>query len=194
MKLSSVACLSLCSSVLAADRQVRSSSSGSSGGTHIERKLEFSRICGYEPQSQVTDQAALDLDQQIFEQELFLGKVSQARNVYVQGGHSRSYAQLKLIYPADAKFPAGATVIGKAPDQGEVIGKLVDKAEWTNSTGHNKIIKVLYATSDKQEKYVGCQVGGLYTFSNANLNGCKCSAELRTSSVPQSVLGFLDSH
>jgi hypothetical protein len=121
----------------------------------------------------VTDQAALDLDQQAFEQELFLGKVSQARNVYIQGGYSRSYAQLTLVSPPAANFQPGATVIGKAPDQGEVIGKLVDKAVWSNSSGHNKVIKVLYATSDKQEKYVGCQVGGLYTFSYANLNGCK---------------------
>jgi hypothetical protein len=173
MKFSSLACF-LAIAAASADANVRGANGigSSSRAGPAERRLEFSRICGYEPRSQVTDMAALDLDQQAFEQELFLGKLSQARNVYEQGGHSRSYAALKLIHPSAANFSAGTKVIGKSSTGEEVLGSLVDHATWSTSTGHDKTIKVLYQTSDKQEKYVGCQVGGLYTFKEANLHGC----------------------
>jgi hypothetical protein len=172
MKFSSLAFAIGASSV---DAHVRGSSGIGSASASAERRLAFSRICGYEPRSQVTDMAALDLDQQAFEQELFLGKVSQARKVYVEGGFSQSYANLKLQYPAAANFSAGSRVVGKSSAGQEVLGSLVEHAVWSNSSGHNKVIKVLYQTSDNQEKYVGCQVGGLYAFSDAQLHGCKSS-------------------
>jgi hypothetical protein len=138
-----------------------------------DRRLSLQRIVGYEPKTQVTDHAAIDLDQKSMEQELFLERLIKARNVYIQGGHSRSYAELKLINPAGPRsYKANTDVLGKALNGAEIVGRLMHDVSWKNGTKQVKL-DVQYATSDIQESYVGCQVGGLYTFSEANRDGCK---------------------
>jgi hypothetical protein len=73
------------------------STSASAPMTEPERRLLFERIVEYDPTTQVTDHAALDLDQRIMDQQLALGSLIHARNVYEKGGHSYSIAQLTLM-------------------------------------------------------------------------------------------------
>jgi hypothetical protein len=167
-----------------------------SHGQIRSRQLTFETLVGYTPRTQVTDHgrskveniirvvrrheshltlrrtAALDLDQDIMEQELFLGRMDKARNVYIQGGHSKSYAELNLKSPTGSKsYPKGTEVYGLTPSGGEVYGKLMEDVSWNSSSVDVQIL-VQYHTSDIQEHYVSCQVGGLFTFSDANRDGC----------------------
>jgi len=138
-----------------------------------ERRLSLQRIVGYEPRTQVTDQAAIDLDQKVMEEELFLGQMAKALNVYVEGGHSGSYAQLTLLAPSGpVSFNAGDTVTGSTLTGGEVTGTLMEPLNIGEGNTQDIQIRVQYTTSDIQAKYVGCQVGGLYTFFEANRAGC----------------------
>lgn len=140
-----------------------------------ERRLSLQRIVGYQPTTQVTDQAAIDLDQKVMEEELFLGQMVKALNVYQEGGHSRSYAQLTLLAPqGPVSFNAGDTVTGSTLTGGEVTGTLMEPLNIGEGNTQDIQIRVQYTTSDIQAKYVGCQVGGLYTFFEANRAGCKC--------------------
>jgi hypothetical protein len=154
------------------------SSSASARVAEPERRLSFERIVGYQPTTQVTDHAALDLDQQIMERELASGNLIYARNVYEEGGHSYSIAQMTLMgSPAPANWPIGTQVAGLTEDGLRVvIGSLLFAEEWVAPVNGDPWVvemDVLYTTSDIQESYVDCQVGGLYTFGAANRNGCK---------------------
>jgi hypothetical protein len=141
----------------------------------------FERIVGYQPRTQVTDHAAIDLDQQIMEQQLAAGSLIHARNVYEQGGHSYSFAEIRLINtPSGANWPANTQVFGLNEDGLEVVGSLLVQVEWTppaNGQAYQVNTEILYKTSDIQEVYVDCQVGGLFTFGAANRNGCKYKVE-----------------
>jgi hypothetical protein len=137
------------------------------------RMLSLQNIVGYSPRTQVTDVAALDLDQQAMEEELFQGRFLKAQAVYRQGGHSSSFAYLMVYNPyAPAKYLEGTQVFGVTPMGGEVSGRLMEDIEWTANTTH-MIAKVAYYTSDFQAKSVSCQVGGLFMFDAANQDGCK---------------------
>lgn len=140
------------------------------------RRLSFERLVGYQPTTQITDHAAIDLDQQIMEQMMNAGNLIAGRNVYEQGGHSYSFAEIRLINsPSEASWPAGTQVFGLTEDGQEVSGSLLLPVQWTPpATGQTYQVNldVLYKTSDIQEAYVDCQVGGLYTFNKANRNGC----------------------
>jgi len=139
-----------------------------------ERRLTFDRIAGYEPRSKVTDHAAIDLDQFMMEDRLSKGQLITARNVYEFGGHSQSIAKLTLLDPPGAgSFPAGTRVAGIDKMGQEVTGTLAKRLVWDDQVGKNEEAHVQYFTSDIQATYVGCQVGGLYTFEKANLGGCK---------------------
>jgi hypothetical protein len=160
------------------------------------RRLSFERIAGYQPTSQVTDHAALDLDQQMMEQQLKAGKLITGRNVYEQGGHSYSFAEIKLVNtPSGANWPAGTQVFGLSESGQEVTGSLLVQVQWTppaNGQVYEVNSLVLYKTSDIQEVYVDCQVGGLFTFGAANRNGCKYSKSRRFALSFLSCLAFSD--
>ena len=144
-----------------------------------ERKLGYSRIVGYQPRTQVTDVAALDVDQAVMEEELFLGRVPKARSIYEQGGHSKSYATLQLNRVLNpASYHSGTEVYGVTEKGSEVMGTLMEPAAWgPNAT--RVTFKVVYETSDIQGEHVGCQVGALYSMGKAKLDGCKsCHASV----------------
>jgi hypothetical protein len=147
------------------------------------RRLSYERIVGYQPTSQVTDHAAIDLDQQIMEQQLAKGDFISARNVYEQGGHSYSFAKIELFNSSsEGDWPVGTQVFGLSEDGQEVSGSLLLPVKWTppaDGQSYQVNLDVLYTTSDIQEVYVDCQVGGLYSFGAANLNGCKYSQSRR---------------
>jgi hypothetical protein len=153
-------------------------SSVTSARVEPERRLSFERITGYEPTTQVTDFAALDLDQQIMERQLALGSLIHARNVYEEGGHSYSIAQLTLLNnPPSGNWPIGTQVSGLSEDGLRVVlGTLLFAETWeppANGDPWNVKLDVIYSTNDIQDIYVDCQVGGLYTFGAANRDGCK---------------------
>lgn len=111
-------------------------------------------------------QAAIDLDQQ--EIELLLTDQylwGAAQKVYEQGAHSKSYAEITLAAPLEGSFAQGAEVQGTANDGSTISGKIMAATESGAQT-----IQVQYATSDKQVRYVGCQVGGS---SEPFTDGCK---------------------
>jgi hypothetical protein len=154
----------------------------SAGMPETERRLSFERIAGYQPTTQVTDHAAIDLDMAIMNQQLSEGNLIKARNVYEQGGHSYSFAEIRLVPNQPdygASWPVGTQVFGFSEDGNEVTGTLLEAIEWTPVPGQPYQVncEVLYKTTDIQEFSVGCQVGGLYTFGAAKRDGCKYEDE-----------------
>ncbi|KAL7578357.1 hypothetical protein ACA910_012762 [Epithemia clementina (nom. ined.)] len=116
-------------------------------------------LAGYEPATTVTDHAGIAGDQAVIEEYCGFGDspgMDAARQVYQNGGHSKSVAFLTLASPLansiskdtelSATSVSGATVIGKA---------LSDYAQNSQTIGFQ------YTTSDDPTEYVGCQVGGL---------------------------------
>lgn len=131
-------------------------------------------LVGYEPLTQITDNAAIDLDQMLLGERAGFGDFPHALRVYTEGGHSNSYAEVTLINPpTDKSFKAGTSVIGHTEMDGEVFAELMEDVSWGDLNGGNQTVRVLYATSDKQSKHVDCMVGGLYTFHEADRTGCK---------------------
>jgi len=133
-----------------------------------DRKLwAYEQIAYYEPKSQVTDQNAIDLDQLAMEEQLSVGSdgsFEKAWNIYSRGGHSRSTAILSLETPLTLGLRENTLVSGLTENGLSVTGKLFDNYPNGIST-----IEIQYTTTDSQESYVGCQVGGL---PNPSLDGC----------------------
>ena len=151
---------------------------GPSDARISNRRLSFERIVGYQPTTQVTDHAAIDLDQQAMEDQLSAnGDHVKAKNVYEQGGHSYSFAQLALQSPVGGgTWPVGTQVFGRAENGNVVTGTLLNGVQWPLEpivAVYEVKANVLYTTSNIQANYVNCQVGGLYTFGAANREGCK---------------------
>jgi hypothetical protein len=117
----------------------------------------FTKIAGYEPNSQVTDHNALDLDQKALESALGEDQQSSYDNaikVYENGGNSGSYAAISITLTKDVA--AGAAIKGTSVDGGLANGKAYAAAK-----AGDTMIWVRYSTSDEQENHVKCKVGGL---------------------------------
>jgi len=134
------------------------------------RRLEYAPIAGYTPETLVTSQNALDLDQQAFLQNLELGTLEgyeQAMKIYTQGAFSEPLAYLNLTTPLHSALAIGDEVIGTSQGfTSEVKGFLVD-----NYPKGTQLIRVKYKTNDVQSSYVGCLVAANPT---PKLAGCKC--------------------
>eukprot|EP00984_Skeletonema_dohrnii_P025033 scaffold14176_cov72-Skeletonema_dohrnii-CCMP3373.AAC.1 len=83
---------------------------------------------------QVTDHCAIDRDQRAIEVEL-ARKTNEswenAKQIYLQGGNSKSYALIILSEPLRSNVVKGTTITGKNADGNEVAGKMYD----TTSSG-----------------------------------------------------------
>jgi len=135
----------------------------------------YDRYAGYSPATSITDNAAMDLDQLKFNEQLYARKNNNAKQVYIQGGHSGSYAMMKLVGldGGGAKsYPAGTRVLGTNEAGGIVEGTLQNDVAWT-ADDSVAIVNVTYNVGDRQATYLTCQVGGLYVFGEANRAGCK---------------------
>ena len=138
------------------------------------RRLSFDRIAGYEPDSQVTDHAAIDLDQAAIMNQLDLGTEAAfetAQEIYNKGGNSKSYAQLTLDEPLTVAIAKGTIITGIDSNGQAVTGKA-----YTDAKVNDQIIQVQYKTLDNQMNYVNCQVGALALAGPGatNTEGCKC--------------------
>jgi len=78
-----------------------------------------------------------------------------AQNVYENGGHSKSYAELTLASGLSTSVTAGSAVDGLNAAGEKVEGKIYESADAGATT-----IKVLYTVGPDMATYVGCQVGG----------------------------------
>lgn len=154
------------------------------------RQLKRERILDYEPMAQVTDVAALDLDQLALESLLPLGTpdaMGQAMFVYTKGGFSGSYAILTLASPlssaTDFNMGEGTIVSGQSfEDKQEVRGVLMKPL-----TGGDTEVVVRYQTWENQRDYVGCNVGGS---PNPILEGCFAAAGHLVVGDPEDSLTF----
>jgi hypothetical protein len=152
----------------------------------IQDDVPLQAILGYTPQTQVTDHAALDLDQQQVVELMDERNVIEARNIYSLGGHSGSYALLTVhIAAANATnpvfFPILSEITGTSRSGHPVYG-FIPLDLLFNVTGDVQI-PVEYVTYNNQPTYVDCQVGGLFTASVANRDGCKLTFVARLISV-----------
>jgi hypothetical protein len=84
-----------------------------------------------------------------------------AQKIYEEGAYSKSYAEVTLSTGLSGAVQAGAEIIGKDADGGEVRGNALDSATKGATT-----LKVQYATTDIQASYVNCQVGALEELGN----------------------------
>eukprot|EP00555_Chaetoceros_dichaeta_P014539 CAMPEP_0198273732 /NCGR_PEP_ID=MMETSP1447-20131203/57799_1 /TAXON_ID=420782 /ORGANISM="Chaetoceros dichaeta, Strain CCMP1751" /LENGTH=570 /DNA_ID=CAMNT_0043967549 /DNA_START=44 /DNA_END=1756 /DNA_ORIENTATION=- len=131
------------------------------------RLRAFRAIAGYRPASSVSDYSVIDLDQAVIESELEKETDSafeNARNIYENGGHSRSYADLLLgENPHTAIYP-GDLFIGKNENGEEVRGK-------SFRSQHFRWLLLEYEITDG-DKYAKCQVGGLNSTGIYDTRGC----------------------
>ena len=135
----------------------------------------YDRYAGYEPTTSITDYAAIDLDQEILNEETGERILENAWKVYVEGGHSGSYAELTITNTTIHRdYPAGTIVRGMNAFKNFVNGTLMEEAKW-NKDSITATIKVLYDVIPLQSEYSDCQVGGLYTFAAAERSGCTYS-------------------
>jgi len=136
----------------------------------------FDRYAGsYKPATQITDEAALDLDQLIINEQLYDRKNNNAMQVYREGGHSGAFARMKLINLSgdnEMYYPKGTKVIGTGDNGLEVVGFVQNDVSW-DASATEAMVNVTYKIENVQANYVGCQVGGMYKFQEANRDGCK---------------------
>jgi len=134
------------------------------------RRLDYSKYASYEPDSSVTDHAALDLDQASMEAALAIGTADSfeiAKAIYQQGGHSKSYAIVTLTPPLASAITKGTVITGVTATGTPVNGKA-----YADFESGDTVISIQYQTSDVQESYVNCQVGALTMAGEQNLSGC----------------------
>mmetsp|Transcript_37819 Transcript_37819/g.61789 ORF Transcript_37819/g.61789 Transcript_37819/m.61789 type:complete len:518 (+) Transcript_37819:133-1686(+) len=146
-----------------------SSDSAASGlAATLRRRLSYAAIAGYLPGSQVTDHCAIDLDQKAIEDQLTQKTpeaFQNARKIYNNGGHSKSYALITLTDTLKSNIKKSDPISGTNSEGNSVSGKAY--ADYDKGT--TGAIKVLYATTDLQASYVDCQVGAL---TEPNMSGC----------------------
>ena len=127
----------------------------------------FAHLNNYFILWQVTDHCAIDRDQAAIETEL-ANKTPEsfelARKIYNEGGNSKSYAQVSLTTPLSKSILKDDSIMGRNAEGIEIAGKA-----FADYPSGSQTINVLYETTDIQDSYVECQVGGLVT---PNLKGC----------------------
>ncbi|CAB9501129.1 expressed unknown protein [Seminavis robusta] len=110
-------------------------------------------IAGYKPAYQVTDHAALDLDQQLMTWLLEAQNLTQASLVYQKGAHSKSYAAITL-QQTTGKINKNTAFVGTS-----IGGEPVTLYAYSDFEAGATELKLRYATSDIQSEYSFCQVG-----------------------------------
>jgi len=143
------------------------SDSASTRWSSFRRHLSYADVVGYAPSSQVTDQCAIDLDQEDIFTQLTLDTVNsfeRARKIYQEGGHSKSYAYITLTKGLESGVQEGDKLLGR-----NVEGDQVSGTAYENYAAGVKVVKFRYTTTDIPESYVECQVGAL---AKPNLTGC----------------------
>ena len=165
----------------------------SSAVASVNADVVYDRYGGYEPTTSITDYAAIDLDQEILNEEINqeMGNrtLENAWWVYVEGGHSGSYADITISNITEAgNFSKGTIVRGLNSFQDVVNGTLLENVSWKDDGASSAAIKVLYDVLPLQSEYSDCQVGGLYRFQAAERQGCMFTICLRLLNRPVMLL------
>ena len=90
-----------------------------------------------------------------------------AKEIYTEGGHSKSYAQFMYSGVLTNAYTVSDTCTMTLKSGDTVTGKLKSGV----SAGANQVIECLYPTSDVQATYQACQVGGL-PIADQTTTGC----------------------
>jgi hypothetical protein len=120
------------------------------------RRLSFSRIAGYEPRSQVTDHAAIALDQRSMEDALSNGDFELAEKIYNQGGSSKSFAVLTITGGVLTEIKKETPLSGT-----DVSGNKVTGTALQDTAAGSATLSFQYDTSDDQDAHSDCMVGAL---------------------------------
>jgi hypothetical protein len=123
------------------------------------KRRELSRpfIANIEPWTQVTDQNALDLDQEEMEQQLSLSNelgFEAAFRIYTEGANSKSVAEVTLEEPLTRGIDKGTYISGYTSNGNTVVAKALE-----DSPSGTVVLSVQYETFDDQNNYVKCRVG-----------------------------------
>lgn len=135
------------------------------------RRLTLNHLTGYEPRTETSDEALIDLDQSMIEKLIDDGLVDSARAIYEHGGHSQSVARIHLrnAEPPRLTIPKYTKVVGKT-DEGQVVqATLIEDAFWTDSS-EEVVLSVEYEVSYNQTIF--CRLGGLAALDAGDLSGC----------------------
>lgn len=135
----------------------------------MRRHLSQEQIAGYEPASQVTDHNAIDLDQKAIEGRLALAteaSFEEAEDIYLNGGHSKSYALVELTPTLSKPVSKGTIVSGTTESGAKTTAKFYESYD-----AGMGMVKLQYQTTDIQESYVTCRVGALPPVDRM-LTGC----------------------
>ena len=102
----------------------------------------------------------MDLDQAAMERQLALGTAeghATAKDIYNNGGHSKSHARITLTPPGlTKKLSKGDAITGIAVD-----GTTIDAKAYSGADIGSTTVLVQYKTLDTQENHVMCKVGAL---------------------------------
>lgn len=96
-----------------------------------------------------------------------------AMNIYSEGGHSKSYAEVTLNAGLPSDVPEGTVISGSTEANAVVNGEPYEAA-----TAGATTLKVRYAVSASQASYTECHVGGLV---ETKIDGCECQQYKRNS-------------
>jgi len=122
------------------------------------RRLSQENILDYMPLTTVVDDAAIDLDQQLMENELQRGTKEGLENayfVYTKGAFTQSFATLTLDYGVQLPVPAQTDVTGLAADGRFVRGKTLEP-----TPAGSMMLNVSYHVNPVQSLWTECHVGG----------------------------------
>ncbi len=139
--------------------------------------VSFESLAGYQPKSLITDEAAIDLDLKTLVEIIDTKSFRRALPVYVQGGHSDSYAVLQVQTKNSAVIDAGQQLLGLNAD-GTIVHGPARTSVTTfpgsiSGSGKGALLSVNYDINSVQSSYVGCQVGALGMLGGALTSGCK---------------------
>lgn len=135
-----------------------------------QRRLSFSDIVGYKPRSQVTDHAAISLDQQLLETALGDKNFDLAAEIYANGGNSKSYARL-IIDGGVPAFIKKKTVLTTTDTSGNTITGVA----YADTDAGSASLFFQYDTSDNQDAHVKCRVGAI-PLDQRTTDGCVADA------------------
>ena len=119
----------------------------------------------------IADHAKIDFDQAFIESMSDAGRLSDALQMYENGGFSQSIARLHLVSPdpPSMAIPEGTKVVGRTSEGLEIKGTLLETAIWYADTDE-VVLLVEYEATMEQTSY--CHVGGLTVTNSHETDGC----------------------
>ena len=123
----------------------------------------FERIAGYSPASLVTQEAALDGDQERithYTEKVTPADYAAVYEIYTKGGSSYPTAEMTL--PTTTGITVGMTVTGDAKGGGTATG-IVAAVSSLSVTVRYSVPSSLGATSSQKYSHANCKVGGMPT-------------------------------